>query len=279
MFKEPHVNGFRVENISACYHFAAYAAEGLSPFIRHFNYTNNVLASMSVINACINHDVKMIFTSSMAVYGDRVPASHMGFSESQTPRPIDPYGVAKWAVEMDLKIAGEQHGLKYTIVRPHNVVGIYQNIWDKYRNVVGIFIRRAIDGEPLIIFGDGFQTRAFSDIKFYMDPFHRMIEEGNAETFNIGADGVFTLNELASVVQRVAWRNGYECELDRGEARHEAKHAHCDHTKAQKMLGFNDGTDLEALVDEMFKWALTQPKRETKQMKYEVEKGIYEYWK
>ena len=91
------------------------------------------------------------------------------------------------------------------------MVGIYQNIWDKYRNVVGIFIRKVLDGEPMLIYGDGEQTRAFSDIKYYMKPFEKMM--GWSElTVNIGADETYTINELANTVQRVAWKHGYEAE-------------------------------------------------------------------
>ena len=138
-------------DIAACFHFAAYAAEGLSPFIRHFNYTNNILSSVNIINQCISYNVKLIFTSSMAVYGNQKTP----YLETMNPQPIDPYGVAKYAIEQDIKIASSQHGLRYTITRPHNVIGIYQNIWDKYRNVVGIFIRKVLDGEPILVYGDG----------------------------------------------------------------------------------------------------------------------------
>src|SRR3990167_9555845 len=153
------------------YHFAAYAAEGLSPFIRNFNYQNNLVCSASVINECIKNDVKkIIFTSSMAVYGEGKPP----FKETDIPHPIDPYGISKYAVELDLECAYSQFGLNYTIVRPHNVIGIRQNIWDKYRNVMGIWIRRVLRGESICIFGDGTQERAFSDIKFCLEPFDIM---------------------------------------------------------------------------------------------------------
>lgn len=267
---------FERERPEACFHFAAYAAEGLSPFIRNFNYSNNVLASANVVNACINHDTKMIFTSSMAVYGKQLPP----FTEGMEARPIDPYGVAKYAVEMDIKIAGEQHGLQYNIVRPHNVVGIYQNIWDRYRNVIGIFIRRVLDGEPILIYGDGLQTRAFSDIEWYMDPFEQLIYNHNGETFNIGADQYWSINEIADTVRRVAGWNGVNNPgIERVEPRHEVKHAYCDHAKAKEMLHFRDRTNLIKTIDKMFQWAQNEPKRPQKKMRYEVEKGIYDYWK
>ena len=256
-------------------HFAAYAAEGLSPFIRNFNYRNNLICSANLINECIKHDTKFIFTSSMAVYGEQEPP----FTEDKRPQPIDPYGIAKYAVECDLKLAHEQFGLRYNIVRPHNVLGIYQNIWDRYRNVIGIFIRKTLNGQPILVYGDGEQTRAFSDIKYYMEPFDRLLTEYDGEIFNIGADKHFTLNEVADAVQKVGKKYGYEVPIEHGEPRHEVKHAYCDHTKAKSMLQFTDGTNLEELIESMFVWAMKQPNRKVKTMEYEVTKDIYDYWR
>lgn len=258
------------------YHFAAYAAEGLSPFIRNFNYTSNLICSANVINSCINHEVKkIIFTSSMAVYGEGNPP----FTEDQNPNPADPYGIAKYAVEMDLKLANEQFGLKYTITRPHNVVGIYQNIWDKYRNVIGIWTRRILNGESICVFGDGTQKRAFSDIKFYMQPFEKLMTEHDCEVFNIGADHEYELNEVAEIMQKVGSDFGYNSQIEHLEARHEVKDAYCNHDKAKKMLGFSDDTNIKETIREMFIWAKDQPEREVKKMKYEIEKNIYSFWK
>ena len=256
-------------------HFAAYAAEGLSPFIRNFNYRNNLICSANLINECIEHNTKFIFTSSMAVYGEQEPP----FTEDKRPQPIDPYGIAKYAVECDLKLAHEQFGLRYNIVRPHNVLGIYQNIWDKYRNVIGIFIRKAINGESILVYGDGEQTRAFSDIRYYMEPFDKLLTDYDGEIFNIGADKYFTLNEVAETVQKIAKKYGYEVPIEHGEPRHEVKHAYCDHTKAKTVLDFQDETNLDELIDSMFTWAIKQPNRKVKKMDYEVTKDIYEYWK
>jgi len=256
-------------------HFAAYAAEGLSPFIRNFNYRNNLVCSANLINECITHNTKFIFTSSMAVYGEQEPP----FTEDKRPQPIDPYGIAKYAVECDLKLAHEQFGLRYNIVRPHNVLGTYQNIWDRYRNVIGIFIRKAINGQPILIYGDGEQTRAFSDIRYYMDPFDKLLTDYDDEIFNIGADKYFSLNEVAETVQRIAKKYGYEVPIEHGQPRHEVKHAYCDHTKAKTMLEFKDETNLTELIENMFVWAVKQPNRKVKKMDYEITKDIYDYWK
>ena len=267
---------FESHRPSHVYHLAAYAAEGLSPYIRRHNYINNVVCSANVINACVNYAVeKIIFTSSMAVYGTGIPP----FTEDQLPSPEDPYGIAKYAVEMDLRLAKEQFDLNYSIVRPHNVVGVYQNIWDRYRNVIGIWIRQCMNNDPITIFGDGTQVRAFSDIRFYMRPFERLMTEYDGEIFNIGADKEWTINEAAELVMKVAYELGYEPDIIHLEKRNEVHTAYSDHTKARDLLGFEDRTVLEDTIRDMFKWAENEPTHPVEYFDYEIEKNLYSFWK
>ena len=176
-------NEFRPDIV---YHMAAYAAEGLSPFIRKFNYTNNLISTTNVVNCCINQGVeRLVFLSSMAVYGDKhEPPFHEDFQQA----PIDPYGVAKYACEMDIQIGGDQHGLDWCIIRPHNVYGKYQNIWDSYRNVLGIWMYKHLKGEPISIFGDGTQQRAFSYVGDCMHPLWMAgtSDKASKEIINLG---------------------------------------------------------------------------------------------
>src|SRR5712692_2205357 len=181
------------------YHLAAYAAEGLSHFIKRFNYTNNLIGSVNLINASVNHGVKcFVFTSSIAVYG----AGQTPMTEEMTPLPEDSYGIAKLAVEKELKISHEMFGLDYVIFRPHNVYGEGQNIGDRYRNVVGIFMNQLLKDEPLTIFGDGTQQRAFTHINDVAPIITGSINHPGAlnQVFNVGADVPYTVNELAKVV-------------------------------------------------------------------------------
>jgi UDP-glucose 4-epimerase len=268
---------FGIERPDFVYHFAAYAAVGLSPFIRNFNYTNNVVASANVVNACINRNVKkIVFTSSMDVYGSQ---STPPYTEDLTPAPEDPYGIAKYTVEMDLKQAHRFFGLRYSIVRPHNVFGVYQNIWDKYRNVLGIWIRQTLSGQPLTVYGDGSQVRSFSDIAFYMQPFERLMEEHDGEIFNIGADSHTSILSAAQRFRAAAKTHGYDPHIVHLEKRDEVQEAFCDHTKAKNLLDFKDNTDFESLLYQMLTWARTQPQRPVRNMKYEVEKNMYGFWK
>lgn len=267
---------FDVENIEAVYHFAAYAAEGLSPFIRNFNYTNNLIGSVNIINECINHNIKkLIFTSSMAVYGNNIPP----FIETMIPTPSDPYGIAKFSVEQDIALANKQFGLDYTIVRPHNVIGVYQNIWDKYRNVIGIWIRQAINNEPITIFGDGLQKRAFSDIQYYEEPFEKLLYTGSKEIYNIGADKEYTLLEVAEIVKNIAEMFNFNVKIIHLESRDEVKYAWSNHEKAKHDLLLKDKTDISKTIFDMFHWALRQPFRSINKMSYEINKNMYSFWK
>ena len=150
---------FRDRRFDYVFHLAAYAAEGLSHFIRRYNYQTNLVASMNLVNAAVNHEVKcFVFTSSIAVYG----RGQTPMTEDMVPEPEAPYGVSSYAVELDLRAADEMFGLEYSIFRPHNVYGERQNVAERCRNVVGVFMNLMLMGEPLTVLGDGLQTRAFS---------------------------------------------------------------------------------------------------------------------
>jgi len=103
---------FEKHQFDYVYHLAAYAAEGLSHFIKRFNYNNNLIGSVNLINAAINYNVKcFLFTSSIAVYGGLKPP----MTENMTPEPEDSYGIAKYAVEQELKASQMMFGLDYII--------------------------------------------------------------------------------------------------------------------------------------------------------------------
>ena len=258
------------------YHFAAYAAEGLSPFIRSFNYQNNLVATSRIINECIKHDVKrLVFTSTLAVYGHGDGGI---FDESQTPKPIDPYGVAKYGCEMDIQIAGEQHGLDWCIIRPHNVYGVKQNVWDKYRNVLGIWMYQHTINEPMTIFGDGTQTRAFSYIDDSLEPLWKASQDkrSSKEIINLGGIKEYSINEANEILREVVGGG----EVRYFEGRHEVKHSVPTWQKSIDLLDFEHKTDLKEGLTKMWEWVKTQPIRERFVWPfYELDKGIYSFWK
>ena len=258
------------------FHFAAYAAEGLSPFIREYNYVNNLQATAAIVNNCIKHDVKrLVFTSTLAVYGHGYGGI---FDEVQIPKPIDPYGVAKYGCEMDIQIAGEQHGLDWTIIRPHNVYGVKQNIWDKYRNVLGIWMYQHLNGEPMTIFGDGEQTRAFSFIDDSLEPLWNAAirPEASKEIINLGGIDEISIKYASEVLREVIGSG----EVIHLEGRHEVKHSIPTFQKSIDILGFKHETNLKEGLTQMWEWAQKQPMRERFVWpEYELDKGIYSFWK
>lgn len=266
---------FGEQQFDYVFHLAAYAAEGLSHFIRRFNYTNNLIGSVNLINEAVRHGVKcFIFTSSIAVYGtNRLP-----MTEDLEPHPEDPYGIAKFAVEMDLKAAREMFGLNYIIFRPHNVYGERQNIGDRYRNVLGIFMNQLMQGKPMTIFGDGEQTRAFS----YIGDVAPVIVEAAFrpdcynEIFNVGSDDPYTVNQLAEIVARAM---EVPCRVEHLPARLEVKHAYCSHQKIRERLGFDSHTSLEEGVRRMAEWARrVGPRKSREFQEIEVRKNLPPSW-
>ena len=242
------------------YHLAAYAAEGLSHFIRRYNYTTNLIGSVNLINESILHKVKcFVFTSSIAVYGNIKPPMR----EDMTPQPEDPYGIAKLAVEQDLRSAHEMFGLNYIVFRPHNVFGEFQNIGDRYRNVVGIFMNQLMQSKPLTVFGDGSQTRAFSYIGDMAPVIANSVnvKEAYNEVFNIGADKEYSVNELAQTTMNALGMKG---ELKHLPARNEVLHAFSDHSKEKKIFKTSKSTSLLDGLKKMGDWAKKAGIRKTK---------------
>jgi len=257
------------------YHLAAYAAEGLSHFIRRYNYTNNVIASINLINESIKHDVKcFVFTSSIAVYGE----NQLPMNENMTPMPEDPYGIAKYAVELDLRAARKMFGLNYVIFRPHNVYGERQNIADKYRNVIAIFMTQALQGKPMTIFGDGTQTRAFT----YVDDVAPIIarapsnEKTYNQVFNIGADTPYSISELAKEVARAL---SVELRIEHLPPRNEVQHAFSSHDKIRAVFDLPEPVSLREGLRRMTAWvrAIGQLSP-TESPEIEIHKNLHPVW-
>jgi UDP-glucose 4-epimerase len=275
LINHPIENCFETHKFDYVFHFAAYAAEGLSPFIRSYNYQSNIVATSRIVNNCIKYGVKrLVFTSSAAVYGSK----NTVFDENDQPDPIDPYGIAKYACEMDIRVAGEQHGLDWCIIRPHNVYGAKQNIWDKYRNVLGIWMVQHMNKEPMTIYGDGMQTRAFSYIDDSLEPLWNsaVLPGASKQIINLGGIVGYNMREASKVLRDVIGAG----EIVFLEGRHEAEKSTPTWQKSIDILGFEHKTHLRTGLEKMWKWATKQPVRERWVWdNYELDKGIYSYWK
>lgn len=268
---------FLTENIDIVIHYAAYAAECLSDYIKQYNYNNNVITSINIINNCINHNVqKLLFTSSMSVYGHGIPP----FKETDILGADDSYALGKMIIERELKISHHKFGLNYSIIRPHNVVSSqYQNYADKYRNVLAIWGNSIVNNGGINVYGNGLQKRSFSDIKYMLPIVEKLLTSHDGEIFNIGSDQPITILEAAQMMKKNAQKLGFNPPIKHLEPRTEVKYAYSSHEKAQKLLNFKDETNLDQVMYDLLVWVKNQPKRDVRYMDYEITKNLYSYWR
>lgn len=229
-------------------HCAATAHEGLSSFSPSFITRNIYEASVSTFSAAIASGVvRIVYMSSMARYGNQQPP----FTEDMLPKPVDPYGVAKVAAEDTLRILAETHGINYSILVPHNIIGIRQRYCDPFRNVASIMMNRIASSEPPVIYGDGRQTRCFSPVKDCIPSIIKAIEgHADGEIVNIGPDkGEITIKELADKILGI-FKSPWNA-LHYPDRPNEVKHAFTSSDKARKLLDYKEKQHLIACLQEM----------------------------
>lgn len=236
------------------FHLAAYAAECMSPFVRRYNYENNLAVTGAVVSQLIDRGFKgrLVFASSIAAYGNAGGFS-APFDEVYPCTPVDPYGIAKHAAEQDIQVAGRQHGLDWCIVRPHNAYGPYQSIWQPHRCVLGIWMRAALEKKPLVIFGDGKQRRAFTYVDDLVPALWRAgtWRCASKRVINLGGKEPMSINRLAELVQGAVG----EMEVKREPMRHELKDAWCTTQRSEELLQYRDSVPIERGIREMWDWA------------------------
>lgn len=255
-------------------HCAAYAAEGLSHWMRGYCYQQNLGSWANLANAIVRYKVpRVVVLSSMAVYGSQQPP----FTEDLIPRPEDPYGAAKAAMEADVRALGAVHGIEWLIIRPHNVYGPRQNLADPYRNVVAIFMRKALSGEPLTIFGDGQQTRAFSYIADVATAIVRLaLSTNSGRVVNVGGEEPIRISHLAELVKAATLSKSEFVHLP---PRHEVRDAWCDHSTLRELLGSWDPERMGYGLVQMAQWARTVEIAPLRRYDYEVTDRLYEAWR
>jgi UDP-glucose 4-epimerase len=237
------------ESFDVVIHCAALAYEGLSVFSPSL-VTNNIYGgTVSVATAAITAKAKLFINcSSMARYGELTPP----FTEDMVCKPVDPYGMAKYHAEEQLKLLSEIYPeFKYYTVVPHNVSGAQQVYTDPYRNVLSIMINQALSGRPIYIYGDGKQQRSFSHVDDCVKAIDVIVEkQPEQKLFNIGPDfNEITINDLALKVlsqtksrSRVIW-------LD--PRPREVKNAWCSSKLAAEILNYEAVKSVDDIITDI----------------------------
>ena len=231
-----------MDGVDLVYHTACTAYEGLSVFSPSLVVQNTTQISVNVMTAAIRNGVKrVVHCSSMARYG----AQKAPFTEDMEPLPQDPYGIAKLAAERLLQNLAEVHGVELVIAVPHNIIGPKQKYDDPFRNVASIMTNLMLQGRQPIIYGDGSQTRCFSDVDEDIDILMMLgFSDCAGEIFNIGPDkGEVTILELATRIARLL---DFDLNPTYMPGRpQEVKHANCSADKIRKWFGWEQSIPLD----------------------------------
>ncbi len=232
-------------SVDAIIHLAALISveeSKLEPILYH---QVNVTGTLKLLKAAVKSKVKhFIFTSSAAVYGNPVK---LPINENHPLNPISIYGATKIAAEQYIKTYSNLHGLKTTILRIFNAYGPRQK-YNPYAGVITIFINNALNNKPLIIYGDGNQTRDFIYVKDVAKAIELAIESQTQGIFNIATGKPTTINQLASTIRELV---NPKIEILHDKPRPgDIYHSYADVSKAEKELGFKAKIELrEGLIE------------------------------
>ncbi|NJF24094.1 SDR family oxidoreductase [Thermococcus sp. Bubb.Bath] len=209
----------------------------------------NVLGTLNILKALLEGHGKLIFASSAAVYGDN---PNLPLKETERPRPLSPYGVTKWAAEEHLRVFHELYGLPVVALRYFNVFGPRQSA-NQYAGVISIFINRALRGEPLVIFGDGKQTRDFIYVKDVVKANILVAEsrKANGRVFNVATGKQTSVLELATKIIEITGSNG-SIVFDKPRPG-DIRHSLADISEIRK-LGFEPEWSLEEGLKKTVEW-------------------------
>ena len=162
---------------------------------------NNIDATLKLLVACKNNDVKkIVFSSSSAVYGENL---NMPLKESELPMPTSPYAAQKASGELYLKSFYESYGLNYVALRYFNVFGPRQDENSPYAAVIPKFISAILKGENPVIYGDGEQTRDFIYVKEIAKANISACESDYNGIVNVALGKSMTINHLFDIVSDV----------------------------------------------------------------------------
>ena len=242
-----------LQGVTDVFHLAAQAGVRRS-WGRDFRvYTdNNVDASQRLLEACVGLPLnRFVYASSSSIYGDNAA---IPMREDALPQPVSPYGVTKLAAEQLCYLYFVNHGVPAVAVRYFTVYGPRQRPDMAFHR----FLRAAMNGEPIVLYGDGEQTRDFT---FVGDAVAATIAAARTGTpgraYNIGGGSRVTVNEVLEIVQRIVGRavTVRREPVQKGDMRD----TYADTTMARADLGFIPTVSLEQGLESEYRWLSTTP--------------------
>ena len=224
-----------VAKVDAVVHHAAQTSVPFSIQNPDFNNDVNIGGTSNLLHTSVESNLaKFIFISSCAVYGD--PAL-LPVDEQQKPDPISPYAQSKHVAEQECMRLDQKHSLNCVVLRLFNVYGPRQGL-SEYSGVITKFIDRIKQGLPLIIYGDGSQTRDFVYVRDVVEAV--LLALGNrkaeGEVFNVGTGRATSIQELAETMLSLT---GAKLGIVKAPARQgDIKESYADISKANRLLAY-----------------------------------------
>jgi nucleoside-diphosphate-sugar epimerase len=242
-----------LDGVTHVFHLAAQAGVRKS-WGRDFQIytTNNVEATQVLLEACVGKTLaRLVYASSSSVYGDAVA---IPMREDAVPQPLSPYGVTKLAAEHLCHLYSANHGVPATSVRYFTVYGPRQRPDMAFNR----FLRAALQGNSISVFGDGGQTRDFT---FVADAVAATMAAGDrgvpGRAYNIGGGSRVSLNEVLDIVGRVT---GKVLQINRGPAQKgDMRDTYADTSLAKADLGFRPTVSLVDGLAEEYRWLASSP--------------------
>jgi len=238
-----------MEGCHAVFHLAACVGRQRSLDDPILDASVNLLGTVNVLEAMReNHVERIIYSSSAAAYGElRSPS----ISEGHPLCPDSPYGVTKLAAEkMVLAYAGI-YQFEAVCLRYFNIYGANQR-YDRYGNVIPIFARRILSGEPVTIYGDGGQTRDFLNVLDVAAANELSAAAAGTDVYNLGSGTSVTIDHLARVMMELA---GKRVDILYAPPRPaDVRHCRADIAKARRHLGFQPSVALEDGLYGYLRW-------------------------
>jgi nucleoside-diphosphate-sugar epimerase len=245
-----------VEGVDAVIHEAALVSVTRSVEDPQLSNEVNVKGTINLLKACADFNVKrFVLASSCAVYGDtKMLPNH----EKLVAKPLSPYAADKLAAENYAKVFHKVYGLETVCLRYFNVYGLRQK-YGPYSGVISIFVNRLLENKPLVIAGDGKQTRDFVNVKDVVEANMKALSKAEAvgEVFNISTGEAITINRLAETIQRIAGKT--DVKAVHAEPRvGDIKHSYGDISKARRKLGYEPKVQFEKGLKELVSWCSSQ---------------------
>jgi len=212
----------------------------------------NIDGTLNVLVAARDAKVRrFVYAASSSAYGETPTLPKI---ESMQPEPISPYGVTKFVGELYAQVFGRVYGLENASVRYFNVFGPRQDPTSQYSGVLSRFMLAILKGEPLVIYGDGEQSRDFTYIDNVVDETLRACEAAGAsgKVFNGGTGARITLNEVAKLLEKIAGKK-IQTQYDPPRAG-DIRDSQADISLARKILAYEPSVLFEEGLQRTWEW-------------------------